>query len=104
VLSTEEQTNFLHTGVPEQKVFLVKNVVEKNSQLRTLEFLRRWNLPDDRPLLLFIGRFIPAKGLLDVIAATGLVRDCGQRFLLLCLGDGPARSEAETLARLLNLQ
>jgi glycosyltransferase involved in cell wall biosynthesis len=103
VLSTEEQANFQRAGVSEQKVFVVKNVVEKHSQ-RSPEFLRRWNLPDDRPLLLFIGRFIPAKGLLDVIAACGLLRDGGQQFLLLCIGDGPARSEAETLVRRLNLQ
>jgi glycosyltransferase involved in cell wall biosynthesis len=53
------------------------------------------------PLLLFIGRFIPAKGLIDVIQACGLLRDRGQRFHLLCLGDGPARQEAESeVARL----
>jgi glycosyltransferase involved in cell wall biosynthesis len=104
VLSTEERTNFLSAGVSEQKVFVVKNVVEKNSQQRNPEFLRRWKLPDDRPLLLFIGRFIPAKGLLDVIASSALLRDGGEQFLLLCLGDGPARAEAETLTQRLNLQ
>ena len=104
VLSTEEQANFLRTGVSEQKVFVVKNVVEKNSQQPNPEFLRRWTLPDDRPLLLFISRFVPAKGLLDVIAACGLLRDRGQQFLLLCIGDGPARSEAEALVQRLNLQ
>lgn len=104
VLSSEERDNFLGAGVPENKVFVVKNVVEKNSQQPNPEFLRRWNLPDDRPLLMFIGRFIPAKGLLDVIAACGLLRDGGQQFLLLCIGDGPARSEAEALVQRLNLQ
>ena len=104
VLSTEEQANFLRAGVSEAKIFVVKNIVEENSQQRNPEFLRRWNLPDDRPLLLFIGRFIAAKGLLDVIAASAVLRDDGHRFLLLCLGDGPARSEAEALVRRLNLQ
>lgn len=104
VLSTEEQENFLRAGVAEQKVFVVKNVVEKNAQGRNSEFLRRWRLPDDRPLLLFIGRFIQAKGLLDVIAGCGLLRERGQRFQLLCLGDGPARRDAETLVQRLNLQ
>lgn len=104
VLSTEERTNFLSAGVSEQRLFVVKNVVEKNSQQRNPEFLHRWKLPDDRPLLLFIGRFIPAKGLLDVIAACGLLRDQGQQLLLLCLGDGSARSEAEALVQRLNLQ
>jgi glycosyltransferase involved in cell wall biosynthesis len=104
VLSTEEQANFLRAGFPEKKIFVVKNVVEPNSQQRNTEFLRHWDMPDDRPLLLFIGRFVPTKGLLDVIAACGLLRDAGQKFLLLCLGDGPARLEAESLARRLKLQ
>lgn len=104
VLSSEERDNFLGAGVPENKVFVVKNVVEKNSQQPNQDFLRRWNLPDDRPLLLSIGRFIPAKGLLDVIAACGLLRDSGRQFRLLCIGDGPARLEAEARVQQLNLQ
>ena len=104
VLSTEERANFLRAGVPEHKVFVVKNVVESNAQQRDPEFRRRWSLPDDRPLLLFIGRFIPAKGLLDGIAACGLLRDRGQALLLLCLGDGPSRSDAEALVQQLNLR
>ena len=104
VLSTGEQANFLRAGVSEKKIFVVKNVVAENSQQRSPDFLRRWNLPDDRPLLLFIGRFIQTKGLLDVIVASGLLRDDGQEFLLLCVGDGPARSEAEARVQHLNLQ
>jgi len=103
VLSTEERANFLRAGVPEQKVFVVKNVVERSIEERNAKFLQRWNLPDDRPLLLFIARFIPAKGLVDVIRACGLLRDRGQQFQLLCLGDGPARSEAETEVKHLDL-
>ena len=104
VLSSEERANFLRAGIPEKKVFLVKNVVETNVQEPDSEFLRHWSLPDDRPLLLFIGRFIPAKGLLDVILACGLVRDTGKKFLLLCVGDGPARAEAEAMVAKHHLQ
>ncbi|MEO8433349.1 MAG: glycosyltransferase family 4 protein [Pyrinomonadaceae bacterium] len=104
VLSSEERENFLRAGVPENKVFVVKNVVEVNTAQRNPEFLRQWNLPVDRPLLLFIGRFIPAKGLLDVILACGLCRDAGQNFLLLCVGDGPQRAEAEALVAKHQLQ
>lgn len=104
VLSTEERANFLRVGFPEQRVFVVKNVVARNTAERGTEFLRRWDLPADRPLLLFIGRFIPAKGLLDVIRACSLLRDRGREFLLLCLGDGPARKEAEREVAGLNLR
>ncbi len=95
VLSSEERVNFLRAGIPERKVFQVKNVVDRNTHERSADFFRRWDLPADRPLLLFIGRFIPAKGLLDVIRACAQLRDRGQKFVLLCLGDGPARSDAE---------
>jgi glycosyltransferase involved in cell wall biosynthesis len=104
VLSSEERANFLRAGIPEKKVFLVKNVVEGNIHEPDSEFFRRWTLPDDRPLLLFIGRLIPAKGLLDVILACGLLRDAGKKFLLLCVGDGPARQGAERAVARLNLQ
>ncbi len=104
VLSTEEEANFLRAGLSAKKVFVVKNAVEKNSQTASAEFLHRWNLTDDRPLLLFIGRFIKTKGLLDVIAACGLLRDAGHKFSLLLLGDGPANMEAKDLVKRLNLQ
>lgn len=104
VLSSEERDNFVNAGVPEKKVFVVKNVVEKNPLQPDTEFLGRWLLPDDRPLLLFISRFIPAKGLLDVIAACGMLRDGGRKFLLLCIGDGPTRAKAEALVQHLCLQ
>lgn len=104
VLSTEEQANFRRAGIPEHKLFVIKNVVEGNTEERSAEFLRHWNLPADRPLLLCIGRFIAAKGLLDVIVACGLLRDRGGQFLLLCLGDGPARLDAQALVQRLNLQ
>ena len=103
VLSSEERSNFLRAGVPEQKVFQIKNVVEPATNEPHTEFLRRWSLPEDVPRLLFIGRFIPAKGLLDVIRACQLLRVQGQKFELLCIGDGPARRDAEQEVRRLNL-
>jgi len=104
VLSSEEQENFLQAGIAEQKVFVIKNVVESNPQSSSPVFRKQMNLPEDVPLLLFIGRFIPAKGLLDVIRACGLLRDRGQQFLLLAIGDGPARAAAENEVARLNLR
>jgi glycosyltransferase involved in cell wall biosynthesis len=104
VLSSEERDNFLRARVPVEKLFQIKNVVEPNVQQRNPAFLRRWHLPDDVPLLLFIGRFIPAKGLLDVIRACALLRERKQKFLALFLGDGPSRSDAEALVANLKLQ
>jgi glycosyltransferase involved in cell wall biosynthesis len=99
VLSSEERGNFQRAGVPEAKLFLVANVVERICAEGRAEFLRRQNLPDDKPLLLFIGRFIAAKGLLDTIRACALLREREPEAMLLCVGDGPARAEAEAEAR-----
>jgi len=104
VLSSEEEANFLAAGVPGQKLFVVKNVVERNPQTPNAKFRQQMNLPEEVPLLLFIGRFIPAKGLLDVIRACALLRDNVKQFVLLCIGDGPAREEAENEVRHLSLR
>ena len=108
VLSSEERENFLRAGVGEGRVFVVKNVVTADgivpnaTQEQADTSLRaRLQVADDTPLLLFIARFIPAKGLLDVIRACAVLRERDETFKLLCVGDGPARAEAEAeVARL----
>ncbi|HKP47259.1 MAG TPA: glycosyltransferase family 4 protein [Pyrinomonadaceae bacterium] len=104
LLSTEEKTNFLNAGWPDKKLFVVKNVVERAFPPADPEFNARHGFKPGVPTLLFIGRFIPAKGLLDVIPACALLRDRGTDFGLICVGDGPSRDEAEAEVerRLLN--
>lgn len=104
LLSSEERQNFLSAGISDEKLFVIKNVVEQNFQLPDPAFRKKLNLPENVPLLLFIGRFIPAKGLLDVVRACALLRDRGQRFHLLCIGDGPARTDAENEVARLSLR
>ncbi|MDQ1592811.1 MAG: hypothetical protein QOG71_3438 [Pyrinomonadaceae bacterium] len=63
----------------------------------------RLGVDEETPLLLFIARFIPAKGLTDVLRACAVLRDEGRAFELLCLGDGEARAAAEAEAARLKL-
>lgn len=96
VLSSEERRNFIESGVAPEKVFVVKNAVEEVANGGDELFAKA--LGDKRqnaPVLLFIARFIPAKGLLDTIRACRILEDEGRRFMLLCVGDGAARAEAE---------
>src|SRR6185295_762875 len=86
LLSSEEQRNFARAGIPGDKLFVIKNVVEENVDEPAPDFRRQLNLADDVPLLLFIGRFIPAKGLIDVIRSCALLRDREEKFALLCIG------------------
>lgn len=104
VLSTEEKQNFVNAGWEEDKFFLVKNIVDRDFPERNSSFNSLNGLPEGQPTLLFIARFIPAKGLLDVIRASGLLRDGGTKCALFCIGDGPARAEAEAEVIRLNLE
>lgn len=60
----------------------------------------RWS-PDPRPMVLFVGRFVEKKGLLDAIEAFARVRSSlrGARFVI--IGGGPEQAAAlEAVARL----
>ena len=111
-LSAEERENFRRAGVEGQKLFVVKNVVSAGADEKSaLQVQQSANLlraklgvdAEETPLLLFIARFIPAKGLTDVLDACAILRDEGRAFRLLCLGDGAARAAAEAQAARLQL-
>jgi glycosyltransferase involved in cell wall biosynthesis len=96
LLSTEEKQNFIRAGWDKKKLFVVANVVECNIPARDRDFNSRYGFPAGLPTLLFIARFIPAKGLLDVVRACGLLRNEGVELALLCVGDGPERAAVES--------
>jgi len=103
VLSAEEGANFLRAGCAAEKLFPAKYVVKNEAFVFDPDFAARYGLASDVPILLFSARFIPAKGLLDVIEACSLVRREGYDFALFCLGDGPGRADAERATRELGL-
>ncbi len=106
LLSAEERENFTRAGVDRDKLFVVKNVVA-GAQADALSGARlraKLGVAAETPLLLFIARFIPAKGLTDVIRACAVLRAEGRAFELLCLGDGEARAAAEAEVARLGLQ
>lgn len=92
VLSTEEKQNFLRAGFPEQKLFVVKNAVNGARYARDASFRFSHGIPEDSIVLLFVGRFIPSKGLIDLLEACSRLKKAGREFRLLCLGDGPLRN------------
>jgi glycosyltransferase involved in cell wall biosynthesis len=103
VLSDEERENFLRAGCPSQKLFPTKYVVRSEVIRTDPDFRSRYGLAPTTPVLLFSARFIPAKGLLDVIRACSQLQNSGQEFALFCLGDGPVRDEAEQAVKDLRL-
>ncbi|MFN0140720.1 MAG: glycosyltransferase family 4 protein [Pyrinomonadaceae bacterium] len=95
VLSREERESFLAAGCPAEKLSDAKYVVIAEDFKRDPQFRERNAIDDAAPILLFSARFIPAKGLLDLIDACGELKQAGRDFVLFCLGDGPVRAEAE---------
>jgi glycosyltransferase involved in cell wall biosynthesis len=89
LLSSEERRNFLQAGMDEEKLFVVKNVVNYQKFTRAGG---RQTLPGAPLRLLFIARFIPEKGLMDVLDAVRIVLDRGKNVCLDCVGDGPQGS------------
>ena len=97
VLSSEERENFIRAGYDGAKFHVVKNVVDWR---RFADGAWPRPKPDQ---LLFIARFIPTKGLLEVLRAVRILRDQGRDVNLICVGDGPQKQEAQTLAGELGL-
>jgi glycosyltransferase involved in cell wall biosynthesis len=106
VLSSAQRDHFLGAGVPEEKLLAVRNALPPRPPLpdSEAEFRSEHELPARLPLLLFISRLVTTKGVLDAVRACGLLRDRGRTFVLCCVGDGPARAEAEDTARRLGLE
>jgi glycosyltransferase involved in cell wall biosynthesis len=97
VHTREERANFVKIGFDEQKFGFVKNAVTIHRDLPE-DFSREQKPPEAKIRLLFVARFIPAKGLTETIAACALLRDRGYEFELVAVGDGETRAEAERLA------
>ncbi len=97
VLSSEERGNFIRGGHPAEKIVVVKNAVNVD----------RFSGPRSQTSgpcrVLFMARFIPSKGLLDVIRAMRIIVDRGVPVQLLCVGDGKEREAATTMVHALGL-
>jgi len=53
------------------------------------------DVPDRPERIVWAGRMAGEKGLIDLIEALGLLREGGHEFVLVLIGDGPARSSLE---------
>ena len=91
--TTDELEAFAELGFDREKFFRVRNALETPVAGDALE--RQHKEAGGSFELLFVSRFIPAKGLVETIEACERLRRRGVRFRLTCVGDGPARREAE---------
>jgi glycosyltransferase involved in cell wall biosynthesis len=101
--SQELRDELLAAGFPPDRIAWIPNGVDlrrfrPDPEARTAEARRRLGLPPG-PLLVFVGRLDPQKGLHALIAAmqSPAVEASGAHLLL--LGDGPQRAELEQAVR-----
>jgi glycosyltransferase involved in cell wall biosynthesis len=103
VYTSEEKSDFLRAGFPEEKLFFVKNAITIAENLPE-NFKRPQKEKTETFNLLFISRFIRGKGLLETIRAWEIVRRAGYKAVLHCVGDGELRQEAEREVERLDLR
>jgi glycosyltransferase involved in cell wall biosynthesis len=102
VLSTEEEAAVLrHPRAP--RCHVVRNPLDLRRYDRRFELRTRLGVSEQSRILLFIGRLISAKGLLDVLRALPDVRRAHAVHLVV-VGEGPMRDPARALARDLGLE
>lgn len=102
LLSKDEVATF-SKRFPRDRFALVKNALDLSRYQRTGEFCSKYGVPTDKPILLFLARFIEVKGLQDIIRALPAVlrqHDVHAVFA----GDGPVRDQNERLCRELGVQ
>ena len=96
-LSSEEIESFKRLGFDQEKLYLVSNAVVFDAETRPIEKIA------DGFEILFVSRFVRAKGLLETIRACELLRERGMKFRLTCVGDGEVMQEAKDLVGTLAL-
>jgi glycosyltransferase involved in cell wall biosynthesis len=104
VLSKEELSNFVKAGTNPNKIRLTANAIDKSIYLPDDGFKKKFNINDEKIILLFVGRFIKEKGIIDLINACHLLKEKSFQFELFCLGDGPLFKEVKILIRKLKLK
>jgi glycosyltransferase involved in cell wall biosynthesis len=90
----EELEAFLRLGFDPAKFYPVRNAVTIHENLPA-NFERPQKSADDISEILFVSRFIPAKGLVETVEACEELRKRGIRFRLTCVGDGRSLKEAQ---------
>ena len=104
VLSGEELRNFLDAGIDGKKVQVTANVINTQRYVADETFREINCLDDDILIILFVGRFIKEKGIIDLVYACRLLKNSGIKFKLICLGDGPLLKKAINLSGSLQLE
>ena len=97
VLSKEEVDDLKSAGLSENKICITANPLDIKAYHPDPCFKKRKEIKEETIVLLFVGRFIKEKGIIDLIEACKLIKERGLEFKLLCLGSGPLFVEVDRL-------
>ncbi|MFA0751475.1 MAG: hypothetical protein SLRJCFUN_001878 [Candidatus Fervidibacter sp.] len=88
--SEQERQELIEDGIPDEKVILRRNGIEVPDQLPDLgAFRRRWHIPSDVKVVLFLGRLVPIKSpdmLMDAFASCLKKQGDAKAWLLVLAG------------------
>lgn len=103
-LSSEERKLIINSGfLPEQRVFVAKNIVRNNHFKCDKTFKQKLNIPHDSKVLLFVGRLIKEKGIYEVIGGFAKLYSQSTQTVLIVVGWGPEEAELKQLCERLNI-
>ena len=101
-------TYLQHYGISQERIFRAPHCVDnawfaqqaqKAHEDGTVTQLRETYSGDGRPVLLFVGKFIPKKRPLDFVEGVALLERGGFPVTGVCVGSGPLEAEARALAK-----
>ncbi|MFQ5599022.1 MAG: glycosyltransferase family 4 protein [Candidatus Krumholzibacteriia bacterium] len=102
VFSKQEESE-IHHSRSAARCFVVKNAIDLRRYARNRALHSQLGIEAGAPLILFIGRLIPGKGLADVVRAMPQIASRFRAHLVV-VGDGPMRARARRLVRELGLE
>jgi glycosyltransferase involved in cell wall biosynthesis/peptidoglycan/xylan/chitin deacetylase (PgdA/CDA1 family) len=104
-VSEHLRTKLIDLGVAPQKVHVVCRGVDDAIFYPgdRAEARRKLGIPSDKPVLLWVGRMVPVKGLDVLLAACGRLQEQGAEFQLYLIGDGPVRAALAAQRQVLGL-
>lgn len=103
-LSSEERRLIISSGfLPEQQVFVTKNIVRNDHFKRDSLFKQKLSIPQDSKVLLFVGRLIKEKGIYEVIEGFAKLGPQSIQLVLVIVGWGPEEAELKQLCERLNI-
>jgi glycosyltransferase involved in cell wall biosynthesis len=95
-LSSEEKEKLsVANYFEDDRIFITKNIVRTGQFKKDLQFKKKLGIPQDHKVLLFVGRVIGQKGVLEVIAAFSIIK-LKYKATLIIVGDGDAMTEVNS--------